>query len=104
VDTAAADLAAASEPALKPEPVAIYGSVSTQDIASAIKAVLASDGEGIRVVVGAEDVTFVQRAETEGTGDTDRVKSLGEFEVSINVKGGSTVTRTVKVHAQESEH
>ncbi|KAI9876265.1 MAG: hypothetical protein M1830_006908 [Pleopsidium flavum] len=103
VNTAAADLAAASKPALKSEPVAIYGSVSTQDVASAIKAVLALDGEGVRVVLGPEDVTFVQTAEIEGSGDTDRVKSLGEFEVAINVKGGLTVTRTVKVHPQDSE-
>ncbi|MCJ1368711.1 hypothetical protein MMC16_007856 [Acarospora aff. strigata] len=73
VNSAAADLAAASEPVPKPQPAAIYGSVSTQDIASAVKAVLALDSEGARVVLGAEDVSFVQNAEAEGGADTDRV-------------------------------
>ena len=103
VNSAAADLAAASEPVPKPQPAAIYGSVSTQDIASAVKAVLALDSEGARVVLGAEDVSFVQNAEAEGGADTDRVKTLGDFEVVLTVKGGSTITRIVRVHAQETE-
>lgn len=103
INSAASDLAAASEPVSEPAPVAIYGSVSTQDVISAIKAVLASDSDGVRVVLGTEDVSFVQATESEGSSDTDRVKTLGDFEVAITVKGGSTVSRTVRVRAQEAE-
>lgn len=83
--------------------MAIYGSVSTQDVVSAIKAVLASDNESIRVVLGPEDVSFVHATESEGSSDADRVKTLGEFEVAITVKGGGPVSRLVRVHAQEAE-
>jgi len=103
INTAASDLAAASEPIPEVAPVAIYGSVSTQDVVSAIKAVLASDNDGVRVVLGPEDVSFVQSTESEGSNDIDRVKVLGEFEIAITAKGGSPVSRTVRVHAQEAE-
>jgi len=83
--------------------VAIYGSVSIQDVVSAIKAVLASDNDGVRVVLGPEDVSFVQATESEVSNDTDRVKVLGDFEIAITLKGGSPVSRTVRVHAQEPE-
>ena len=103
INTAASDLAAASEPIPEPAPVAIYGSVSTQDVISAVKAVLASDNDGVRVVLGPEDVSFVQATQSEDRSDTDRVKALGEFKVAITVKGGSTVSRTIRIHAQEAE-
>lgn len=83
--------------------MAIYGSVSTQDVISAIKVVLASDNEGVRIVLGPEDVGFVHATESEGSSDTDRVKTLGAFEVAITVKGGGPVSRTVRIHAQEAE-
>lgn len=103
VNSAASDLAAASEPVPEPAPLAIYGSVATQDVVSAIKAVLASDDDGVRVVLGTEDVSFVHATESEGSSDTDRVKTLGDFGVAITVKGGGTVSRTVRVHAQDTE-
>ncbi len=103
VYSASADLAAAAQPPPKAEPVAIYGSVSTQDIATAITALLASDSEGARVVLGPEDVNFTQRVGLQEGADMDRVKMLGEFEIAINVKGGHAVTRTVRVNAQDSE-
>ncbi|KAI9835986.1 MAG: hypothetical protein M1837_003553 [Sclerophora amabilis] len=65
VTSAAADLAAAAEEIPEPvhppvtAPTGIYGSVSTADIASNIRALLAEHAEGSRVVLGAEDVTFV---------------------------------------------
>lgn len=64
---------------------------------------MASDNEGVRVVLDSEDVSFVRATESEGGSDTDRVKTLGEFEISITVKGGGPVSRTVRVHAQEAE-
>lgn len=75
----------------------IFGSVSTSDIASSIRAILAEDSEGSRLVLGPEDITFA--VETE---EKDRVKNLGTYEVHIRVKeGGEVVRRTVTVKAQE---
>lgn len=76
---------------------AIYGSVSTADIAATIRAVLAENAEGSRIVLGPEDITFA--IETE---EKDRVKHLGTFDVDIRVKGAAeAVRRKVTVHAQE---
>jgi hypothetical protein len=76
---------------------AIYGSVSTADIASTIRAVLAEDAEGSRIVLGPEDITFAMETE-----EKDRVKHLGTFEVDIRVKGApEAVRRKITVNAQE---
>lgn len=85
----------------KPKPTdtkqAIYGSVSTADIAANIRAVLAEDAEGSRIVLGPEDITFVTETE-----EKDRVKHLGTFEVDVRVKGApEAVRRRITVHAQE---
>ncbi|SLM41051.1 Ribosomal protein L9/RNase H1, N-terminal [Lasallia pustulata] len=101
VSAAAAEYAAASEPLQKPGPVAIYGSVSTADIAANIKAVLAMDGEGARVVLGPEDITIVSAKQDEDDGEADRIKALGDFEIKVRVKGGEAVRRTVRVQSQE---
>lgn len=76
---------------------AIYGSVSTADIAATIRAVLAEDAEGSRIVLGPEDIKFA--IETE---EKDRVKHIGTFDVDIRVKGApEAVRRTITVRAQE---
>lgn len=101
VSSAAADLAAASEPTPTLEPVAIYGSVSTADVATIIKALLAKVPDGSRIVLTAEDISF------EGVGEHpdvegDRLKRLGEFDVKIAFKGvPQTVMRKVVVRALE---
>ncbi|KAI9681968.1 MAG: hypothetical protein M1817_000022 [Caeruleum heppii] len=65
VTSAAADLAAASSPDRILAPATstvskkIYGSVSTADVAARIRKALADDPEGVRVVVTAEDISFV---------------------------------------------
>ncbi|KAL6718962.1 Fructose-bisphosphate aldolase 1 [Lecanora helva] len=107
---AAADLDAASDPLPKPpkpQLATIFGSVSTADIAEAIKAVLAGTKEGKRIVVGAEDVMILQQVDDEGEVqergvEGDRLKALGDFKVEIRVKGAEAVMRTVHVQAQES--
>jgi hypothetical protein len=60
---------------------------------------MAEDKDGSRVVLGPENVTFVKR---EGQNeDINRVKTLGEFEIEVTVKGGTTgVKRVVKVLAE----
>lgn len=81
--------------------MAIYGSVSTADIAASIKAVLAMDEEGARVVLGPEDVTIVNSKQEEHGAEADRIKALGVFDIEVRVKGGEAVRRTVSVQPQE---
>lgn len=87
----------------KPGPVAIaiYGSVSTADIAASIKDILAMDEVGARVVLGPEDVTIVNTKHDEHGGEADRIKALGNFDIEVRVKGGEAVRRTVRVQPQE---
>ncbi|KUJ07979.1 uncharacterized protein LY89DRAFT_691294 [Mollisia scopiformis] len=74
----------------------IHGSVSTSDIAANLKAILAEDEEGSRVVVSPEQISFVQE-----TQDKDRVKQLGVFQIEIKLEGaGNPVRRTIQVNAQ----
>ena len=93
VTSAAADLAAASEPLPVKEPPSIYGSVSTADVAAAIRALLAgdadADADASRVVLGAEDITFARPS----NGGDDRVKRLGSYEVIIKLKGADQSVR-----------
>lgn len=109
--SAAAELEAASEPLPKPpkpQLTTVFGSVSTADIAEAMKAALAQTNEGVRVVLGPEDITVLEKAlEADGPEETgiegDRLKALGDFQVEARVKGGEAVVRTVSVRAQEVE-
>ncbi|KAI9815259.1 MAG: hypothetical protein M1827_002739 [Pycnora praestabilis] len=102
INSAAADLAAASEPLLKSESVGIYGSLSTMDIAASIKAILAESEEGSRVVLSSEDISFVRDDKVDEGVEVDRVKHLGEFEIEIRPKGAlEVVKRAVTIIAQE---
>lgn len=79
-----------------PSKTSIYGSVSTNDIATNLKAILAEDKQGGRVLLAAEDISFVEKTE-----DADRVKHLGVFEIEIRLKGApDVVRRTIQVQAQ----
>jgi ribosomal protein L9 len=87
---------AAAAQAAKADSNKIHGSVSTSDIAANLKAILAEDEQGARVVVSPEQISFVQK-----TDEKDRVKQLGVFEIQIRLEGASdSVRRTVQVHAQ----
>ncbi len=80
-----------------PTRISIYGSVTSTDIISNLKAILAEDSEGERIVISPEDITFVDEHE-----ENDRIKHLGVFEIDIAIKGVSeTVRRTIRVNAQE---
>ena len=104
---AAAALAAASSPKsmvdvpTRAELETIFGSVSTSDMAEAIKAVLAGDDESARVVIAAEDIKIIGDGGMTGAIEGDRLKALGEFEVEIRVKGGGVMRRVVCVKAQD---
>lgn len=94
--SAAAATAEANKPG-KPEKRGIYGSVSTSDIAANLKAILAEDEEGVRVVLSHENISFVEE-----TDDKDRVKHLGVFDIDIRLDGApEVVRRTIQVNAQD---
>ncbi|KAK5125800.1 hypothetical protein LTR85_012076 [Meristemomyces frigidus] len=101
-------LAARSQPSevSKPKPTgpqAIYGSVSTADVLSAIKARMAENDEAARVVLHAEDIKFVDLM-TDAQPETDRVKFVGDFAVEITPKGAEKAAKkvVVRVNAQEA--
>ena len=93
-------ISAAAQGAAHPkesQEVSIYGSVSATDIAENLRAILAEDSEGSRVVLTPEDIVFVHKGE-----EKDRVKHLGSFEIDIRVKGvTAAVRRAITVKAQE---
>jgi ribosomal protein L9 len=81
----------------KPGKTGIYGSVSTADIAANLKAILAEDEDGVRVVLSSENISFVEE-----TNEKDRVKHLGIFEIEIRLHGApDTIRRTIRVNARD---
>ncbi|CAK3912602.1 Hypothetical predicted protein [Lecanosticta acicola] len=100
--SAAADLLAARTAKPKPKPAGpqgIYGSVSTHDILVHVRAALATNDEAARVILGEEDIRFLDReVETER-----KVKHVGDFTIEIRVKGAAeAIKRTVRVTPQEA--
>lgn len=95
--TSAVSVAAQEAARPKASKTSIYGSVTTADIAENIRAVLAEDDVGARVVLTSDDITFVEEGE-----EKDRVKHLGVFEIDIRIKGATdNIRRTIKVNAQD---
>lgn len=88
-----------------PAPITrIFGSVSTADMVDAIKAVLAEDEEGARVVLSAEDVYIDAEASEETGVEADRLKALGEYRVEIRPKGMvDAIRRGVSIRAVETD-
>lgn len=80
---------------------AIYGSVSTADVAAAVRAAMENNDESARVLIAETDIKFVdtdQEVETLG-----RVKHVGSFPVEIMIKGAEAgLRRTVRVLPQEA--
>lgn len=78
---------------------AIYGSVSTADIAATLKAALAHNDEAARVILNEADVRFVTDTED---GDAQRVKELGVFKIEIQLPGAAEpLVRNVRVKAKD---
>ncbi|EOO02434.1 putative fructose-bisphosphate aldolase protein [Phaeoacremonium minimum UCRPA7] len=104
---AQAAVSAASRPTDLPEPnyeptekteavdptaaLAIFGSVSTTDIAAAIKEILVHDTEAARIMLDGRDVRFVGMED-----GADRVKMLGRWEVEIIPRGEASGLESVK--------
>ncbi|KAL9028076.1 MAG: hypothetical protein Q9196_003494 [Gyalolechia fulgens] len=88
----------------KPMPLVtrIFGSVSTTDMVDSIKAVLAEDEEGARVVLGPEDVHIVEGEKSEELDiEEDRLKTVGDYKIEIRLKGADPIPRTVSIRAQD---
>ncbi|KAH9820945.1 Ribosomal protein L9, N-terminal domain [Teratosphaeria destructans] len=103
LDAGAELLAARASAPKSKRPQAIYGSVSTKDVLTAVKAALATNDEASRVALHEEDVQFVDMRKVQKGAEADRVKHVGDYVVEIGVKGVERrVRRPVKVIAQES--
>ena len=93
------------DPEPRPGPVAIYGSVTTADITTNIKAVLAAkaaeNDDAARVVLHAEDISIVHEAEA--TDESDRIKALGDYQIEIRLLDAPAIHRTVRVEAISSK-
>jgi hypothetical protein len=80
-------------------PVAIYGSVSTADVAAYIKEYVAYNDEASQVVLHENDIRFVGISQLE---ESSKVKHLGEYDVEISIKGSEGVIgRKVVVLAEQ---
>lgn len=81
----------------------IFGSVSTADMVDAIKAVLAEDQEGARVVLSPGDIVVDEEVDEERGVEADRLKAVGEWKVEIRLKGVVPIRRTVSIRPQEMD-
>ncbi|KAL8825636.1 MAG: hypothetical protein Q9170_007717 [Blastenia crenularia] len=88
-------------PEPKPLITKIFGSVKTSHMVNTIKAVLAEDKDGARVVLGPEDIHIIDEASEERGVEEDRLKALGEYEIEIRLKDMEPIKRTVSIRAQE---
>ncbi|KAL8691068.1 MAG: hypothetical protein Q9218_003630 [Villophora microphyllina] len=91
-------------PELAPAITRIFGSVTTADIVDSVKAVLAENEEGARVVIGPEDIRMVDTANEEDGIEADRLKAVGEFGIEIRLKGVEPIRRVVSIRPQETDH
>jgi ribosomal protein L9 len=71
-------------------PTAIYGSVSTQDVAQYIRETIAYNDEAAQIQLNETNVKIVDPIEGD---DATRIKHLGQYEVEITVKGADLVVR-----------
>ena len=73
----------------------IYGSVSTADMADAVKNMLA-DTEGKDIPVTAGDIVILPTMDAAGT-EGDKLKRIGEFMIEIQITGGDPVMRNISI-------
>ncbi|PUU81263.1 hypothetical protein B9Z19DRAFT_1077419 [Tuber borchii] len=87
-----------SRSTISPNEPAIHGSVTSTDIATAVRNIAVANGkQGSRIVVGPENIKFAGKG-AEG----DKLKSLGTFDFEISMKGANDfVRRKVMVVKQE---
>lgn len=103
INAVGGDVPVRKAPESVPSATRIYGSVSIADIAESVKAILATNEESARVVLGPEDIK-IDEAENEDVGiDAHRLKALGEYQIEIRVKGVDPVQRRVNIRAQDAD-
>lgn len=71
-------------------PIAIYGSVSTQDIAQYIRESVAYNDEAAQIQLSESNLKVVDPIEGD---DATRIKHLGQYEVEITFKGADLTAR-----------
>jgi len=77
-----------------PAGTSIFGSVSTSDVATSIKALLASTELAGRIILNDDDIHFTD-SEVASAG---KIKQVGEYEIEIRVKGREeSIKRKVRV-------
>lgn len=85
-----------------PSATNIYGSVSTADIVTNFRALLANSVVAGRIILAEDDIQFEDAGD--GGGSTDRVKQLGTFNIQIRIKGhAEAVRRQVRVLPEDAE-
>lgn len=86
---------------ISPTDSTIHGSISTGDIASAIRMVASANGpRGSRVVINPENVEFLDQSTVEG----DKIKAIGEYDIEVKMKGTADfVRRKVIVMRQDTQ-
>ena len=89
-------------------PNTIFGSVTTMDIMSNIKAFLAmkaseeGNEDAAKVVVNTEDIRILQKDASGSVTGGDKVKMLGEFEIEIFPKSENPVRRRIRVNEEQT--
>ncbi|KAK4177678.1 hypothetical protein QBC36DRAFT_326538 [Triangularia setosa] len=81
-------------------PVAIYGSVSTKDIASSIKGRIFDHEDGAQIIIEPTHVTVLGLKD-----ESNKIKELGRFEVKVSIGNSNLepITRFVEVLPSEEK-
>ncbi len=81
--------------------VPIFGSVSTAEIAQAIKGSVAHNEEAALIVLDADNIRVVSGLGDDADGT--RLKALGTYTVEITLGEGLVLNRTVEVRKEKRE-
>jgi ribosomal protein L9 len=82
-------------------PTAIYGSVSTNDVAQYIREAVAYNDEAAQIQINESNLKFVDPEEGD---DATRIKHLGQYRVEISFKGAeTTIQKGVVVKKPQEE-
>jgi len=86
-----------SRPTVAPNETTIHGSISTSDLAVAVRAIASANGDqGSRIVITPDMIAFTD----EGV-DGDKVKTLGEHQFRIRFRGAKDDVKRKLVIAQQ---
>ncbi|KAL9596236.1 MAG: hypothetical protein Q9219_005947 [cf. Caloplaca sp. 3 TL-2023] len=90
-------------PSPQPPITRIFGSVTSADIVDSMRAILAENEQGARVVLSPEEIRIVEETNEEKGIEQDRLKALGAYAVEVRLKGMEAIKRRVVIKAQEDE-